>query len=322
MNQNNFNQIVTHYIEQFERLNDSEHEEYYKWQVAAQFKPMMDKALAVYDDDFPVALMDLKKATFNLIDSYTQPFYGLCKFAEEEPQTVKQMFLDLYQDDGEDLKTREDKIVAFLNQSHALGDRYYPESYLYNDDFHSVTCYLFLYDPDHNYIYKATHAREFADCIEFYDDWGYGENVKLDVYYRMCDEVLEAAKNHATLMETDASRSAFSQDDKQPLHPDQEKHILVFDLIYCCSAYGLFDGISYEKPNSKARQLFRERKEKALQLFDKLTEAKEELQRYQEVKDDVKTLLCKGTKDGYVVTYFKPKRGYDYYLSEKKGKAK
>ncbi len=28
------------------------------------------------------------------------------------------------------------------------------------------------------------------------------------------------------------------------------------------------------------------------------------------------------TKDGYVVTYFKPAKGYNYYLNEKKGKAK
>ena len=28
------------------------------------------------------------------------------------------------------------------------------------------------------------------------------------------------------------------------------------------------------------------------------------------------------TKDGYVVTFFKPAKGYSYYLSEKKGKAK
>lgn len=28
------------------------------------------------------------------------------------------------------------------------------------------------------------------------------------------------------------------------------------------------------------------------------------------------------SKDGYVVTYFKPAKGYSYYLSEKKGKAK
>ena len=27
-------------------------------------------------------------------------------------------------------------------------------------------------------------------------------------------------------------------------------------------------------------------------------------------------------KDGYVITQFKPAKGYDYYLSEKKGKAK
>ena len=28
------------------------------------------------------------------------------------------------------------------------------------------------------------------------------------------------------------------------------------------------------------------------------------------------------TKDGYVVTYFKPEKGYNYYLSQKKGKTK
>ena len=206
MNQNNFNQIANHYIEHFESINGPEHKEYYKWQIAAQFKPMMDKALESSDDAFPKALMEVKKTTYNLIDSFTQPFYGLSRFAEKEPGTVRQMLRDLYQDDGGNLKARQDRIVQFLNQSHALRDHYFPGSFLYNDDFHSVSCYLFLYDPDHNYIYKATHAREFADCIEFYDDWGQGECVKLDVYYRMCDEIAEAAKNHTALISNDNIR--------------------------------------------------------------------------------------------------------------------
>lgn len=40
----------------------------------------------------------------NIIDSYTQPFYGLVKFAREEPETVQQMFMDLYSDDGGNVK--------------------------------------------------------------------------------------------------------------------------------------------------------------------------------------------------------------------------
>ncbi len=32
--------------------------------------------------------------------------------------------------------------------------------------------YLFFHDPEHNYLYKATQAHEFADCVEFLDDWG------------------------------------------------------------------------------------------------------------------------------------------------------
>ena len=38
---------------------------------------------------------------------------------------------------------------------------------------------------------------------------------------------------------------------------DKEKHMLVFDIIYCCTTYHLFDGITFkrlstkEKPESK-----------------------------------------------------------------------
>ena len=45
-----------------------------------------------------------KECSKNIIDSYTQPFYGLVKFAREEPETVQQMFMDLYSDDGGNVK--------------------------------------------------------------------------------------------------------------------------------------------------------------------------------------------------------------------------
>lgn len=95
-----------------------------------------------------------------------------------------------------------------------------------------------------------------ADCVEFYDDWGWGDSVKLDVYYRMCDQLVKAAKADKDLMAVDARRflGEWGQN-SDSLYPDPEKHILAFDLIYCCSTYGLFKGITFERPKTKDRQM-------------------------------------------------------------------
>ena len=237
----------------------------------------------------------MKKLSENLIDNYTQPFHGLVKFAEHEPDTVREMFIALYSDDNGDIEIRKKKVSDFLRRSHELRDKYYPDSYLYKDDMHSVTGYLFLYDPDHNYIYKATHALAFADCVEFYDDWGWGDSVKLDVYYRMCDQLVEAAKSDAYLMAADERRFTDCWGQKpESLHPDLEKHILAFDLIYCCSTYDLFDGISFVRPKTSERQLMQERKEKAKELYDKMVEARAEMQRFAEAKDYVDSVYTAG----------------------------
>ena len=45
MNKEQMHQIFAHYIDNFERINNKEHEEYYKWQVCAEFKSLMDEAL-------------------------------------------------------------------------------------------------------------------------------------------------------------------------------------------------------------------------------------------------------------------------------------
>ena len=296
MNNNHVQQIFAHYIDKFEYINNPTHQEYYKWQIAKRFRDEMDVALAAPTEEFPSKLYEVKKLTSNLIDSYTQPFHGLVKFAEQEPETVRNMFKMLFSDDGGDLENRQERVQAFLSQSHALRDKYYPDSYLYKEDMHSVTGYLFLYDPDHNYIYKATHARDFADCIEFYDDWGYGTDVKLAIYYRMCDQLVEAIKSSKELLATDASRFENGWgENPNTFHPDIEKHILAFDLIYCCSTYGLFNGISFERPKTKERQLMQERKDKAKKLAQELNDAKTAKQTLDEALQYVSDVYCIGT---------------------------
>ena len=296
MNDNHVQQIFKHYIDKFEYVNGSEHQEYYKWQIINRFHDEMDKALEAPAEELSAKLYELKKLSVNLIDSYTQPFHGLVRFAEEEPETVREMFKSLYADDGGDIEKRRQKVVEFLKNSHALRDKYFPDSYLYKDDMHSVTGYLFLYDPDHNYIFKATHAQIFADCIEFYDDWGSGDNVDLKIYYRMCDQLVEAIKNSKELMATDASRFEDGWGvDPSTLYPNPEKHILAFDLIYCCSTYGLFDGITFVRPKSKERQLMQERKDKAVMLAAKLDEAKKKLEDLEEAEQYIGDVYTVGT---------------------------
>ncbi len=113
----------------------------------------------------------------------------------------------------------------------------------------------------------------FADCVEFYDDWGTGDNIKLDVFYRMCDELVEAISHCPELLETDQSRYDGRLHLKRgELHPDTNKHILAFDLIFCCSVYDLFDGIPFTRRNMKEKQLYLAEKAKAEDLkasFDK-----------------------------------------------------
>lgn len=292
MNQGHLQQIIDHYIERFDELNGPGHWEYYKWCVIQRFRPMLDEALAAPDDAFPAKLYAIKKFTANLIDNYTQPLNGLVEFAKKDPEAVRAMFTRLLHAAEADVNTKQTAIRAFLNDSHQLREKYFPGSYLYSDDLHSVTGYLFLYEPDHNYLYKATHCRAFADCVEFYDDWGSGETTRLDVFFRMCDEVLPLLKENEPLMKAAASRYDIAPG---KMHPDTEKHILLFDLIYCCSTYGLFHGIKFVVPKSGERRLIQERKDKAQALSDALDKARGELDQLNEVTAFLKNVFEPGT---------------------------
>ena len=124
---------------------------------------------------------------------------------------------------------------------------------LFNDQ-RSVMSYLFFHDPESNYLFKSTEAHEFADCVEFLEDWGAGANFKLDIYYRMCDELVEAMRQCPALMATNASRY---ENEEKDLYDDPNLHLLAFDMIYSSQVYHLYDGISYSHPNSAEKKLYR-----------------------------------------------------------------
>ncbi len=286
MNKKNLAQIFDHYIEKFNYINNHEHMEYYKWHVCNEFPKLMKDALESPADVFASKLELVRKSTYNIIDSYTQPFAGLVALASEDPERVRKLLQSLYSDDGGDLKVQMEIISDFYAAYEELLNKYYPGSFRYKQNSHSVSAMLFLNDPDHHYMYKAVQSRNFAECIEFYDDWGTGDNIKLDKYYRMCDELIDCIKGSETLLKTDRSR----YDSRLNLngwimHPDTEKHILAFDLIYCCNVYDLFSGVNYKKRSTKEKNLYLENKKSADYLKMRFDDAKKDYDLLEEAKN-------------------------------------
>lgn len=295
MNNDTLSQIFASYIENFQYVNSGDRIEYYKWQICYKFKQLMDEAIAAPTHEFSKALMKAKVCSSNIIDSFTSPFYGLVKFAEEEPETVRQMFIDLYAEDNGDLSLQMKKIQAFFDKSNELLEKYSPGSYLYKQNSHSVSAYLFLYDPDNHYMYKAQECKTMADCIGFYDDWGSGDNIKLDVFYRMCDEILVEINKCSELLDTNESRyDGRLKINPGELHSDNNKHILLFDIIWVCMAYKIFDAIPYMKPTTKERKLYVENKEKAEKLKAAYDNAKERMNQLDEALEYFTTAVKSG----------------------------
>ncbi len=292
MTKTNLNQIFSAYIQKFDYITYGENHENYKWSVATEFKKLMDEALSKNEKEFAEALNKVKICTKNIIDSYTQPFGGLVELAKKKPEEVKEMFLDLYTDDGGDLKVQAQLISNFLKRSEELLDIYFPGSFRYKQNSHSVSAYLFLYAPETHYMYKAQQSNIFADCIEFYDDWGSGDNIKLDVYYRMCDWVVEQIMQNEDLLKADATR--FSESGEKNMIEDTNKHMLLFDIIYACSVYDLFDGITFTRPKAREKAQIIERREKAVILLEKHNSAVAEYEKLLTIIDDFEKLLVPG----------------------------
>lgn len=308
MNKDHLQQIFKNYIDRFEEFNNEDRKkisEYYKWEIASQFKKEMDKALKSSKEDFWKELYNVERISRDLVDNYVQPFYGLVQFAKKEPETVREMFQKLYARDDGDLDARQRKIEEFLEESYRLRDQYAPNSFLYKNSFHSITAYLSLYDPEHNYIYKPTAAKRFAKYADYGDDFGSGDYVKLKNYYRMCDQLVDEIKEYTKLEELNDIRLKLLTNHPEGLenvYKDENKHILAYDIIYCAYKYNLFDGITPTNLTAqelKEQKLLVEKQQKAQVLYEKLKAAQEEKKILDAAMDELGKWLAVGESITY-----------------------
>ena len=169
----------------------------------------------------------------------------------------------LYAGDGGDLSVRQEKINAFLKSCDELLEKHYPTSHLYKNDQRSAMAYLWFYDPEHNFMCKATEAQYLANAAEFYDDWGTYASFRLDVYYRFCAALLNEIRSNTALMNIHQSRF---EGHEAEMHPDINLHILAFDIIYCARTYGLYAGVEIKEHSAEDKRLYQQRKAKAAEF--------------------------------------------------------
>lgn len=148
--------------------------------------------------------------------------------------------------------------------------------------------YLFLRYPDSNYGYKASQAKGFADCIEFYEDWGSMNDFNLGTYCKMCDQLIEEIKAYEPLVQTHMSRY---EDTTRSLYADSNLHILANDIIYSSQVYNFYDGMTFKPINAEARKLYFERVKKANELKQTLDKAMADDALLSEAKDYFKNVF-------------------------------
>lgn len=113
--------------------------------------------------DFCTMLKNSLDKTFNLLaSSHYFPKKMIQEFSEKESETVRQMFMDLF-DESKDLYGR---MVSFKAQSKQLVNKHWDPG---KSDFqteNTLTTYLWLRYPDKYYIYKFEEAKSLANELK------------------------------------------------------------------------------------------------------------------------------------------------------------
>lgn len=280
MNKHNLNLILEQYVSRFAELNDVDgNDEGYKWRAESCFVKHWD----IDAEDFASMFKESMGEMSNLIDNATvQPVGGILLLLKQpgEVEFVRECFRELYKEDSGDLDARQDRILSFMEKINAKIEQYASGSWKYPQKMNNVIYYLNLRYPSDNYIFKATEATEWANCIEYGDDFGSGETFSLAKYYKMCDELLAAVSENEEIMELHSRRF-----EKEARGYDDELHILVYDIIYCAHTYLFYtDGI-IQTTSTKERMKKAQIREELEQLEVMLASATERSQKYKDTPE-------------------------------------
>lgn len=223
-------EILKYYIEEykkdFARINQ---DEIYKWYIVAEFQKNWDIEAVDFYSMLNKAIPETVNTKYAKVKNNLLPVTSgfsarnlILLWIHNEPETVRQMFKELY-DENKDLLMR---INQFMNSAEALFQKYKKEKENNNgQDLRAVSVYLWLRYPEKYYIYKYSTCKACAEklkCIKLI--MGRNENIKLvaDIY----NEIKSVIREDEELI--NLSKNRLNED----CYPDENLNLLTMDIAY------------------------------------------------------------------------------------------
>ena len=262
MNTENLHTLIDRYEDNYNSINDSDHDEKFKWKAAGQFRRIWfedPQARSLpFSERFRLAM---KESSVLINNSMVSPTNGIVKMAEARPKEIEALFQDVLVAPSSSAEEVQAHMDRFLEETEKIRQELFPQYYRYKQDRHAASCYLSFFDPAHHYIYRYSEAEDFANYIEFGKDLGSGGDFHLEHYYEMADLVVDALGEHHALIDS------YDQllKDAPGYYYDPSLHLMAFDLMYCCRCYQFYHGLHHASKKDSLRaytmQQLREKEE-------------------------------------------------------------
>ena len=237
-------QLFDSYTEKFETFNNAEHRETYKWAAVSHFQKYWDLDAEQFGEMFKVAFED----SGNQIDVPSfQPIAGVLYLCRQNPdimEEVREAFRRLLENDGSDLEVRQKRVESFVSEMNAILQRIAADKWKYHQDISSALLYLTLADLDNNYMYRESECKTFAEYLGVKNEIFKKDVLDLPAYYHLCDNVAAELLQQSDLLQAvdeALEAEADNMDDSSITEVDGDRHLLVYDLIYCARNYKLYD---------------------------------------------------------------------------------
>lgn len=206
-------------IKQYKRhFKDIHKEEIYKWRAVKCFQDNW----AIAAPDFNEMLNRSLHLTKNLLDSgLYYPKRMLLKNTEANPEFVRQLFVDLYNED-QDLNER---IINFQKKIKASNKKNFPGKNDYQDK-RAVLVYLCLQYPDRYFLFKYEMFKKFVQLVDYPYQPSRGDIENILQYLTLCNILKEEILKDNELIELHKTRITNQE------YFDSSFNILTQDIIY------------------------------------------------------------------------------------------
>lgn len=217
MNSESLKRILSDYKKDFSRISS---EEIYKWEAIQWFQEHWD----IKAENFSEMLANSLAKEGNLLTSRNYfPKSMIIFFAEKDPDTVRSMFIDLF-DESKDVVERLD---TFIKMADDLLDKFGEESWkMHYQTANAISTYLFFRYPEKYYLYKPQKFKKMAEKIDYPKRPKRGKTESIRDYFSMCEDI-------RSYVIQDEKLCRMSQERLDEEHyPDMAYHILTDDIIY------------------------------------------------------------------------------------------